>query len=237
MPPLRPMEDADANKSAAQRLRERIAGKKHGASGAPAAAAAKDGEGGAAAAGDVNGGAEGAEREEGGLPRQRRRTAADEDVSTAAEVAEVAAGAVEGADGDGQEGGGAMVVEEKDMGGGLAPEPVGDEDVGASADWTFAELQNMAVRPDGEGLGEEAEEAAAEGEGVEVSEEEALEALAGHVGPDEDGSEVEVSGGSCRGLVDKSHVHGSRGHVEARTRATAIGCEVHTVGGSSSLSL
>lgn len=193
VPPLRPMEDADANKSAAQRLRERIAGKKHGASGAPAAAAAaKGGEGEGKAAGAANGGAdrgEGAEGEE-GLPRQRRRTAADEDVSTAAEVADVAAGAVEEA--EGEEGGGAMVVEEKEMGGGMAPEPVGDEDVGTAADWTFAELQNMAVRPDGEGLGEEAEEAAAEG--VEVSEEEALEALAGHVGPDEEGSEVEVSG-------------------------------------------
>ncbi|GFR47876.1 hypothetical protein Agub_g9685, partial [Astrephomene gubernaculifera] len=188
VPPLRPMEDADANKSAAQRLRQRMAaGRKTAATGAAAAgeetavpAAASEAAAAAKAEAPAEGStgatvaAEGGEEEEGG-PRQRRRRVSDEDVSTAP-----AAEAEEKEE---------KKKEEKEM---QAPEPVAEAD-GVVTDWTFSELQNMAVRPDD--LGGEA--LAAEGEApgaveVEVSEEEALEVLAGHVGPEEE-SELEVA--------------------------------------------
>ncbi|GLC40571.1 hypothetical protein PLESTF_001013400 [Pleodorina starrii] len=167
VPPLRTMDDPDANKSAAQRLRERMAA---GKKGAPAATPAS-----APAAAEAAATTADSEQEAAEVPaQQRRRLTGDADVSTAEPVA--AAGAVTEA-------------------GAAAPEPVGEAD--GTADWSFSELQNMAVRPDDldgralletggkEGGGGE------EAEGVEVSEEEALDVLAGHVGPEEE-SEIEV---------------------------------------------
>ncbi|KAG2453813.1 hypothetical protein HYH02_002020 [Chlamydomonas schloesseri] len=110
-PPLRPMEDAGANKSAAQRLRDRIAGK-----GAKKAEPAGDQAGGAEPQAQAEGqGAEaqpetGGEGEgaagggEGSPPRQRRRKEGDEDVAAEPEAAEPAAGGAEDAAGAGAAG-------------------------------------------------------------------------------------------------------------------------------------
>ncbi|KAG2501601.1 hypothetical protein HYH03_000106 [Edaphochlamys debaryana] len=174
VPPLREMDDADANKSAAQRLRERMRAKGK-AAGAEAEAAPAADEAAAKAQGSEEGdGKEQAEEEE--AKRQRRRTQEDADVSTAAGAAEP------GPDAEAEAAAAAGPVGAVTESGAPAPEPVGDADGTAeAADITFAELQNMAPR------GDDGEEEA----GVEVSEEEALDALAGHVGPDEE-SELEL---------------------------------------------
>ncbi|GIL52742.1 hypothetical protein Vafri_8538 [Volvox africanus] len=159
VPPLRPMHDPDANKSAAQRLRERMAaaGKRADAD-APAAAQQPPADATPKDALET-------ELDPAGAPAQRRRMAADTDVSMAAPVA---------------------LTEEGEP----APEAIADAD--GTADWSFAELQNMAVRPgdwEGKALAAEGDDTAAKD--VEVSEEEALDVLAGHVGPEEE-SEIEV---------------------------------------------
>ncbi|GIL79892.1 hypothetical protein Vretimale_12518 [Volvox reticuliferus] len=154
VPPLRPMDDPDANKSAAQRLRERMAAGKRAGVDAQSA-----GKGTSQNAKDTSE----AEPELTGAPAQRRRMAVSSDVSTAAAVGLTEAGMP-------------------------APDAIADAD--GTADWSFAELQNMAVRPDdweGKVLAAEGDAA----EDVEVSEEEALDVLAGHVGPEEE-SEIEV---------------------------------------------
>lgn len=155
------MDDPAANKSAAQRLRERMSGGKKDASEASAELAA---------------GANPSELKLGmklvGPTTQRQRLEGDEDVSTAHPVQSAE-----------------MVLSEA---GEPAPEPVADVD-GSTADWSFSELQNMTVRPDDmDGRAMETDGIAAED--LAISEEEALEVLTGHVGPDD---EVEVRRVGC----------------------------------------
>ncbi|KAG2435630.1 hypothetical protein HXX76_006833 [Chlamydomonas incerta] len=144
-PPLRQMDDAGANKSAAQRLRDRIAGKGKKPEAAKAEPEAAEG----AEAVEGAEAAEGAEAkpESGGEgaapPRQRRRKEGDEDVAAEPEAAEEAEAA-----------------------------PPAEE--------LAAEAAGAEARGD--------EEAAAE---VAVTEEEALNVLAGHAGTDVE-SEFEV---------------------------------------------